>query len=1719
MTSAIDFDATAAEVDTALTALVGAVDVTRSSVTSEGGSTYSVTFTGLTGDVSALVPYYSSSLTGTSSVVKVMTDTQGSAATGTQLKVSFDAAMHCSKSQVPSGACGNAVDSYSLEIGTSSSNRNIILPLTPNYDIQYVRVAANDLMNYKLFDAKKATGTFQLSYNGATSGAINAAASATDVREALESLPDVNTVHVSREYAGEELSYKVSAIVGSTTLSCASGSICNFAIPAGDLIKVGGVWYKVLNTFDFETDNTGTLPLAEVTDSTAPVSFSGTESTSTSIYRWTRGYEWAVTFLDTSGDSVEQLSSPQHSLSPGSTTVSIRASDCAHCAYITGLSVWTNYFLAVRAHNSYGYGDYTTTTATPKEVPGAPTYVQSSSVSGTEINVYFSPPTGDSSDVSQYTVEWDNNADFTNMYDTSLTPSCSTSGYGRCEMTGSTLDGIPPYSYLVQYLTTGTPYYVRVAARNSISISSGMDDENTFWSGVTSSTTSDQAPSAPVLVESLLAGPTQIQVLITEPLSNGGATITDYVIEHCASSAFDDATTYTTTTQAVSGLSLIDSGITVYEITGLTAANSYWVRVSAINSIGTGSTTMTASAVAVASKAGAPASVTLVTETDQSTPITDATLTWTSPTSNGGAAITGYAVEWWEGGFEPEVQLVTFESTQYFTGSYSATDWKPFKLTYAPTTSSADSETTADMPMLIHEYNLRSALMNLGQEGGSYSDNNVIGHVEVSKTTITNAGYSWRVTFLDSINRGDLVSLQISSDATALASHGVSVSVDTITDGRRELGNDEVQIISVLSKGSTAATDLGGFFQLSFNGTETTTHHLSADASDTEVERALEQLASLRGLTVTRSTVTPTINSINYAGYEWSVTFTDKGNQPAIAIHDDYLTTSATSVTAAVYDGDNSLSSNVKATEAVPGELAVGYNYREVSADTLTFTIPNLVPGTVYYASVSAINAYGIGAATVPSTNSVTPPKQVPEPPTNVALSVHDGSSTSLDVYYDAPASTGGADILNYRIELDTSSDFSNPIYSQVYCSPANTHSVWQITTAGASGGTPAPITSGYFTLDLTFDGNTYTTAEIPYDATAELTDETGVETKVSGVTADLASVCTSGSTCDVTFSAPSANIIFMGDRLKFRDSSGAVETTYENQYWTVTAVVDSASTSAVTVVGSGTANDFITTTFSGADVYRVIGGRGYQGGPGESRVACIDETRSDGLYGGYWNGYFDGYCSVTAAAGADGQSYDRSEFSGSVQSKFHMLSDALTLGVEVDRDDPDSLNGVTWRVTFLDNSPADSLNFDLSVNTNALYAGGVGAGSVTLTELVEGVDYTTDCTGTQQVPTSQALTVGQYYYARVFAKNSEGYSLSQVAASAEKPQVSPGAPTAVTLEVVSDTRLRILFNPPSSTGGDDITSYLIEYSTASDFSTVTSETFTYLDGGSPFQKTVTGLTAGTFYYFRVSAGNSQGYGDTTASTPSSLNPYTAADGPTNVYLRQTSASMLTVAFDAPTNNGGDSITQYRVEWDTASGFNSALSTPHKGYVDVDASLHSSHTIESLTQGQNYYVRVFAINSAGVGASTTSSPAFVAPALQVPGKPHTLLASTGSSSGEIILNWQFPRVPWHTIPCSGTTSSASDCPTETGGGNPSSTGGSSIVEYQVQYNELADFTGYDSGEFTTTYTTYTLNGLTPGRTYYMRVLARNAQGSGSYCAYTDADCIVGTTQATAVAAV
>jgi hypothetical protein len=109
----------------------------------------------------------------------------------------------------------------------------------------------------------------------------------------------------------------------------------------------------------------------------------------------------------------------------------------------------------------------------------------------------------------------------------------------------------------------------------------------------------------------------------------------------------------------------------------------------------------------------------------------------------------------------------------------------------------------------------------------------------------------------------------------------------------------------------------------------------------------------------------------------------------------------------------------------------------------------------------------------------------------------------------------------------------------------------------------------------------------------------------------------------------------------------------------------------------------------------------------------------------------------------------------------------------------------------------------------------------------------------------------------------------------------------------------------------------------------VLSVNVTYLEGGAPFFKSITGLTKGVSYFVRVSACNSQGCGTPTASVPSSLNPYTQSGVPTTIRLRVTSDSMLTVGWAAPADDGGDAVTTYRVQWDTSATFNGVASAPN----------------------------------------------------------------------------------------------------------------------------------------------------------------------------------------------
>lgn len=255
---------------------------------------------------------------------------------------------------------------------------------------------------------------------------------------------------------------------------------------------------------------------------------------------------------------------------------------------------------------------------------------------------------------------------------------------------------------------------------------------------------------------------------------------------------------------------------------------------------------------------------------------------------------------------------------------------------------------------------------------------------------------------------------------------------------------------------------------------------------------------------------------------------------------------------------------------------------------------------------------------------------------------------------------------------------------------------------------------------------------------------------------------------------------------------------------------------------------------------------------------------------------------------------------------------------------------------------------------------------------------------------TVTGLTNGTTYYFRVSAKNSAGTSEPTSSVSSTMV-VAPGAPTGVTLTGTSRTAATLSWTAPGNTGGAAISDYVIERSTdGTSWSTVNDGVSTAVT------ESVTGLTTGTTYYFRVSAKNSAGTGDS-ASTNKEWLLVPAA--PTALTITPDNDGSAELSWTAPADDGGATITDYVIE-------QSDDDDTWTEYSDGVTSLTSA-TVRGLIQGSPYYFRVKAVNSVGTGeASASKETDMVAP----PGEPSNLTRSYGGDSGAkyVDLSWSAP---------------------------------------------------------------------------------------------------------------
>jgi len=179
-------------------------------------------------------------------------------------------------------------------------------------------------------------------------------------------------------------------------------------------------------------------------------------------------------------------------------------------------------------------------------------------------------------------------------------------------------------------------------------------------------------------------------------------------------------------------------------------------------------------------------------------------------------------------------------------------------------------------------------------------------------------------------------------------------------------------------------------------------------------------------------------------------------------------------------------------------------------------------------------------------------------------------------------------------------------------------------------------------------------------------------------------------------------------------------------------------------------------------------------------------------------------------------------------------------------------------------------------------------------------------------------------------------------------------APTLLT-PVAGNGFVDLSWNAPSSTGGIDISSYVIQRSIDSSNWTTDSST-----NATTRFKRVTNLSNGTPYYFRVFVTNLAGNGTaSTASNAVTVTPFTVPNAPTNLTGTAGNAQ-ANLSWDAPASNGGRDISSYNV-----------ISSPAGGTTTINFATRTA-TVTNLINGTVYTFTVTATNVAGTLAASNS---------------------------------------------------------------------------------------------------------------------------------------------------
>ena len=314
---------------------------------------------------------------------------------------------------------------------------------------------------------------------------------------------------------------------------------------------------------------------------------------------------------------------------------------------------------------------------------------------------------------------------------------------------------------------------------------------------------------------------------------------------------------------------------------------------------------------------------------------------------------------------------------------------------------------------------------------------------------------------------------------------------------------------------------------------------------------------------------------------------------------------------------------------------------------------------------------------------------------------------------------------------------------------------------------------------------------------------------------------------------------------------------------------------------------------------------------------------------------------------------------------------------------------------------------------------------------------------------TVTGLTNGTKYLLRVTAVNAAGIGPTSNTSDVVMPVTVPTLPLNV-VGVGGDKQARLTWKAPVSNGGLPVIDYVVEVRAAGDLIWKT-----FADGVSTATSaTVTGLTNGVSYAFRVTAKNSFGSSAASAESASVLVlglPGTASAPVATAGVR----AEVHLAWTPPTDTGGVLLTDYDIQYrkttDTVWTSYPHTPSPAAGIV-----------INGLSTGSTYVFRVAAKNPLGAGPASAISNAVTV--IAAPTQPTNVVAKAGDKV--VNLSWTAPL---------------------TNNGSP-------ITDYVIEVRKATETTWTVYADSVSAATSAIVANLGNGTSYAFRVTAKNGAG-------------------------